>query len=161
MRARCGPVPDAVFVECALDGKSQVAGTMPRRIYIDCTETARIGALTGIQRTVRSIAGALVQDADAHAVLVRFDGFAFVPLDAESLAVATRPVSSRTRARRLAASLAAAMPDALLARGRDIVSRSHWALRRLQARTRGADRVRYAPGDWLVLLDGTWTPDIR
>src|SRR6478752_1522946 len=108
MRARCGPVPDAVFVECALDGKSQVAGNMPRRIYIDCTETARVGALTGIQRTVRSIVRAALADGEEDVVPVRFDGARFVPLDAKSRAALTNPVALRRtfreRTRRLAVS---------------------------------------------------------
>ena len=139
---------------------------MPRRIYIDCTETGRVGALTGIQRTVRSIVRAALADGEEDVVPVRFDGDRFVPLDAKSRAALTKPDAPRRafreRTRRLAvSSLAPAMRGEWLARGRDVASRSYWTMRRLRAMAGHAAPVRYAPGDWLVLLDSTWTPDVR
>ena len=139
---------------------------MPRHIYIDCTETARVGALTGIQRTVRSIVRAASMAAGENVVPVRYDGAAFVWLDAASRARLSQPAGHQRalheHTRRLAVSaLAPAVRGEWLARGRDIASRSYWALRRLRATAGNAAPIRYAPGDWLVLLDATWTPDIR
>jgi glycosyltransferase involved in cell wall biosynthesis len=143
---------------------SELAIDMPRHIYIDCTETVRIGAQTGIQRTVRSILAAALRDATPGVVPVRFDGRAFVALDDRACAdLGQPPVRGRAlheRVRRLA--LAASAPvagAAWLARGRDVASRSLWAAKRLRAG--GARPERYRPGDWLVLLDGTWAPDLR
>jgi glycosyltransferase involved in cell wall biosynthesis len=139
---------------------------MPRHIYIDCTETARVGALTGIQRTVRSIVHAALVDGDDTVVPVRYDGARFVPLDAKSQAALLQGVAHRRafreRTRRLAvSSLAPAVQGEWLARGRDVASRSYWTMRRLRAMASHAAPIRYAPGDWLVLLDSTWTPDVR
>jgi glycosyltransferase involved in cell wall biosynthesis len=137
---------------------------MPPHIYIDCTETARVGAQTGIQRTVRSIVAAALGDPIPRVVPVRFDGRAFVALDARALAALVKPPAGgralRERVRRVA--LAASAPvagTAWLARGRDLASRSLWAAKRL--RSGGVRPVHYRPGDWLVLADGTWAPDLR
>ena len=139
---------------------------MPRHIYIDCTETARVGARTGIQRTVRSVLHAALVDGDETVVPVRYDGARFVSLDAKSRAALVQAVAHRRalreRTRRLAvSSLAPAMQGEWLARGRDVASRSYWTMRRLGAMASHATPIRYAPGDWLVLLDATWTPDMR
>ena len=134
---------------------------MPRHVYIDCTETVRIGANTGIQRTVRSIVAALAR-AGVDAVPVRFDGRAFVPLETASRSALTGNESGRhalhERARRLAVAAAPVARARWIAHGRDLAQRSYWALRRLRARR---PPVPYARGDALVLLDATWTPDLR
>jgi glycosyltransferase involved in cell wall biosynthesis len=134
---------------------------MTRHIYIDCTETVRVGAWTGIQRTVRSILAVAMRDALPGVVPVRFDGRAFVALDERARAALVQPHRGdrafHERMRRLA--LAAPAPAAWVARGRDLASRSLWAAKRL--RRGGPQRVRYREGDWLVLLDATWAPDLR
>ena len=139
------------------------AQAMPRRIYIDCTETDRVGANTGIQRTVRSIVAAAVVEPDGLAVPVRFDGRAFVALDATSADALIRPVARgralHERVRRAAVAAAPLARAEWVARGRDLASRSYWALRRLRAG--GGAAVRYRCGDGLILLDATWTPDLR
>lgn len=133
---------------------------------MDCTETARVGALTGIQRTVRSIVHAALPEGNETVVPVRFDGARFVSLDAKSRTALVQGVAHRRafreHTRRLAVtSLAPAVQGEWMARGRDVASRSYWTMRRLRAMASHAAPVRYAPGDWLVLLDSTWTPDVR
>jgi glycosyltransferase involved in cell wall biosynthesis len=136
---------------------------MRGHIYIDCTETDRVGANTGIQRTVRSILAAALTEPDARLVPVRFDGRAFVALDAPSAAALVRPVARdralHERVRRIAVAAAPAARAEWVARGRDLASRSYWALRRLRAG--GGAPVRFRGGDALVLLDATWAPDLR
>jgi alpha-1,2-rhamnosyltransferase len=137
---------------------------MPRHIYVDCTETVRVGAQTGIQRTVRSIVAAALREAIDDIVPVRFDGREFVAADASSAqALGTRAAPRRAMheaARRLALKAAGRLAGAgWLARGRDVASRSYWAARRIRGGR--LPPVRYRPGDWLVLLDGTWAPDLR
>ena len=134
---------------------------MARHIYIDCTETVRIGAHTGIQRTVRSIVAALAR-AGVDATPVRFDGRAFVLLETASRSALAGNESRRhtlhERARRLAVAVAPIARAPWVAHGRDLAQRAYWGLRRLRARR---PPVRYARGDALVLLDATWTPDLR
>jgi alpha-1,2-rhamnosyltransferase len=133
-----------------------------RRIYIDCTETLRVAANTGIQRTVRAILGASLQAGLSEAIPVRFDGTAFVALDAsERMAlVASARAGWHERARRVAvAALSRGSSPAWLGRARGVASSSYWALRRLRGPAAAA--VRYRRGDWLVLLDSTWSADLR
>jgi glycosyltransferase involved in cell wall biosynthesis len=134
---------------------------MPRHVYIDCTETVRVGAHTGIQRTVRSIVAALARTG-VDAVPVRFDGRAFVALETASRSALAGKDSGRhalhERARRLAVAAAPVTRARWVAHGRDLAQRSYWALRRLRARR---PPVPYARGDAIVLLDATWTPDLR
>jgi glycosyltransferase involved in cell wall biosynthesis len=136
---------------------------VPRHIYIDCTETDRVGANTGIQRTVRSIVAAALDEPDVRVVPVRFDGRAFVALEPASQAALVRPTAGgralHERVRRLAVAAAPVARAEWVARGRDLASRSYWALQRLRAG--GGAPVPYRSGDRLVLLDATWTPDVR
>ena len=145
---------------------------MPGRLYFDCTETVRVGAHTGIQRTVRSLLTAAIAREGDVVVPVEFDGRAFVGLDGPARAhLATPAPASRRgmheRARRLAvtalsaSSAGSALPApkaAWVGTARDLASRSYWALRGLHPRGRA---VAFGKGDWIVLLDATWTPDLR
>ncbi len=145
---------------------------MPGRLYLDCTETARVGAHTGIQRTVRSLtSAALAQGGDA-VVPVQFDGHAFTRLDAQAARRLADPNPAtrqgmHERARRLAVA-ALSRSDVRagrsrpqggwVGRARDLAARSYWAARGLRP---GREAVRFEEGDWIVLLDATWTPDLR
>ena len=82
-----------------------------------------------------------------------------LPSQAELVSPAARGRAALERARRLAVAAAPMVRAEWLARGRDLASRSYWALRRLRG-ARGVP-VRYRAGDALVLLDATWTPDVR
>ncbi|MFO1311856.1 MAG: glycosyltransferase family 1 protein [Burkholderiales bacterium] len=145
---------------------------MPARFYFDCTETARVGAHTGIQRTVRSLTrAAIAHEGDAIAP-VHFDGRAFAPLDARVRERLADPAPGgrhgiHERARRLAVAVlsrsdAGAGParpgGGWVADARDLASRSYWAARGLRP---GGAGVPFGQGDWLVLLDATWAPDLR
>jgi len=140
---------------------------MPPHICIDCTETARVGANTGIQRTVRALVAAASAVRDVEVVPVRFDGRQFVALDAAARASLAQPAAGHRgvheRARRMAVSVLSSRGTRAewVARGRDLASRSYWAMRRLRGIAGGEGAVRFRPGDWLVLLDATWTPDVR
>lgn len=140
---------------------------MPPHIYIDCTETARVGANTGIQRTVRALVAAASELRDVDVAPVRYDGRHFVALGAAARAALARPAAGHRRvherARRIAVSVLSSHPSQgeWVARGRDLASRSYWAMRRMRVLAGGERAVRFNSGDWLVLLDATWTPDVR
>jgi glycosyltransferase involved in cell wall biosynthesis len=145
------------------------------RILLDCTETVRLRANTGIQRVVRSIAdvGAKL-DADTFEIRpVVFDGSHFVHFDGPRL---PEPMMSGTErgarpgaGRRLVTSgshsavlRASILHPAVLGVARQAVAVFDWSLRRrMSALGTSQRRVEYLATDWVVLLDSTWDPDQR
>jgi hypothetical protein len=80
------------FVECGLRTGRQAHESCGGNIYIDCTETLRVGANTGIQRTVRSMLRAGREISGGLFVPVAFDGVHFV---ARGCSCARRPRCAR------------------------------------------------------------------
>lgn len=143
---------------------------MPGHHYIDCTETLRIGASTGIQRTVRSMLRAGRGLPEASFVPVVFDGACFVAAEGHAQdggrgGAGTVHIRERLRRAVLAGSRSAALRASLLhpalqSVARRGVSAGYWALR-ARSRAQGAPQLSYTDADWLVLLDSTWGPDLR
>lgn len=145
----------------------------PQRLLVDCTETQRLGANTGIQRVVRSIlaAGVALEPRAGEWVAIRYNGRQFEaagdgPPDGPPGAAAP-PSSARTWLRKavLRGSRSAVLRASLLqsnvqAVARQALSRGYWIARAMGAPdSRGG--IRYRPGDWIVLLDSNWGPDLR
>jgi len=146
------------------------ARIMRGNIYIDCTETLRVGANTGIQRTVRSMLRAGREISGGLFVPVAFDGVHFVAAESRALDVrVARAGSIRLRERlqgavlagsRSAALRATILHPALQSVARRGASAGYWALRARRGASH-ASPVAFTEGDWLVLLDSTWGPDLR
>ncbi|MFO1305801.1 MAG: glycosyltransferase family 1 protein [Burkholderiales bacterium] len=137
------------------------------RLLIDCTETTRVRAFTGIQRTVRSLLDAGGAVDEAAFVPVRFDGARFRTADAPTGLPAS--VSVRERMRRLVlhgsrspllrATVFHPRVQSGLRRG---LAAGYWSVRRAGAGLGAQEAfVEYRGSDWLVLLDSTWGPDLR
>jgi glycosyltransferase involved in cell wall biosynthesis len=141
------------------------------RILFDCTETAGSAAATGIQRVVRGIVGAALAGASPgiECVAVAYDGARFVALSGlpPDLRGERRRADSALRERaRILATRGYRSPvlrntvlhPQVLSVVRQSVSYLRWKrLRPTRGRHTG---IRYRGGDWLVLLDSTWGPDL-
>lgn len=145
------------------------------RILFDCTETADSTTGTGIQRAVRSIGGALqaTRPFGAECVAVVYDGTTFVALADGALdsgrvgGRSGRSLRERlrdlvTRGYRNRALRATVLHAQVLSALRQTHSSVRWKFKRYRAILgRGSDAIGYRAGDWIVLLDSTWGPDLR
>lgn len=145
----------------------QAARNPQRRLLIDCTETTRLGAFTGIQRTVRSLIEAGDAADEAAFVPVRFDGAHFRVAGPPGAPPASASVRERMRRVVLHGSRSPVVRSTvfhpmLQAGARRGLAAGYWGVRRLAASlgARGGS-VAYRDSDWLVLLDSTWGPDLR
>lgn len=150
------------------------AGPLARpRLFVDCTETLRLGAATGIQRVVRSIVGAAgAAEQGVECVPVRYDGRRFVRLEPLLRAILAEERTSAAPGRRwvkqalLRGSRHGVLRASLLHSGvqgvaRQAVSRAYWTGRRLRAVAPAGAIADYRAGDALLLLDSNWGPDLR
>ena len=142
-----------------------------RRLLVDCTETARLRARTGIQRVVRSLIRAGGSLPDESILPVAFDGARFVEAGAADLSdrlasSGTWSVRERLRNAVLSGSRSAVLRSTLLhpalqGAARRGVSAAYWRSRRVRRGLAQSRPVAYARSDWIVLLDSTWGPDLR
>jgi glycosyltransferase involved in cell wall biosynthesis len=145
------------------------------RIFLDCTETVRLRANTGIQRAVRSIVGegARLGTSTFECVPIVFNGRHFVGLDAGEI---PGPFSCgedrstwRERVRRMVTSgsqfsalRASILHPAIIGIVRQGASSLHWSLARLFSTQDSVHKpIEFSDSDWIVLLDSTWEPDLR
>ena len=159
----------------ALVDKPGNSETRHLRILLDCTETVRLRANTGIQRTVRSIADIAINlDEPSFTCLpIVFDGNSFVHLEVDALPgpikadEARVPLRERLRrwvttGSRVAALRASLLHPEVLRRVRQAVSRLSWSARSLRrSRKPAPKKIEYSASDWIVLLDSNWGPDLR
>jgi glycosyltransferase involved in cell wall biosynthesis len=145
------------------------------RILIDCTETARLRASTGIQRAVRSIVGvtARFREDGVECIPIQFDGNRFVrrvhnDLPAPTAGAKAAPtLRERVRrfvigASRFGALRATVLHPAVQSLARQAASSGYWRARRYRARRASpSPALEYTKADWILLLDSTWGPDLR
>ena len=166
-------VPNPAFVEipAACLPKTAVAH---HRILLDCTETCHATLNTGIERTVRNIIGALLAEAPerVECVAVAFDGNRFAAVDSNSFVDTQARMREPpwrewlrtlvTRGYRSSLLRATLLHPVVLSPARQLFSHIRWTqlkLRRAYAASAGS--IEYRAGDWIVLLDSNWGPDLR
>lgn len=175
------PRPAEATSECvagAADAVMPAAQARLPRVYLECTTTCASRYHTGIQRMVRSIIGAaLATPGPWICVPIVYNGRCFEPIDrvpsASEGALVAAPTaidilrrafdrSRRTVARHfpfapVRAGLYSQRLEFNLRRGVHALQNTR---RWIGSWHRHADRVSFAPGDVLVLLDATWGVDL-